>query len=104
MKILPVISNTCQSIEATSKRLSNASKNGYQIGMRTSKIHNQCEVATILNVSKGIGKKFKKETTIDDLPIIAGAVGLLSPIPFASPILLVLGKIAQVVVKSLHKP
>lgn len=104
MKILPIISNTCKNIDATSKRLANAGKNGYQIGMRTSKIHNQCEVATILNVSKGIGKKLKKETTIDDLPIIAGAVGLLSPIPFASPILLVLGKIAQVVVKSLHKP
>lgn len=104
MKILPVITNTCQNIESTSKRLSKASKNGFDIGMRTSKVHKQCEVATILNISKGIGKKLKKETTIDDLPIIAGAVGLLTPIPFASPIMLALGKIVQVIVKTLHKP
>ncbi len=104
MKILPVITNTCQNIESTSKRLTKASKNGFDIGMRTSKVHKQCEVATILNVSKGIGKKLKKETTIDDLPIIAGAVGLLTPIPFASPIMLALGKIVQVIVKTLHKP
>lgn len=104
MKILPVITNTRRSIESTSKRLTKASKNGFDIGMRTSKVHKQCEIATIFNVSKGIGKKLKKETTIDDLPIIAGAVGLLTPIPFASPIMLALGKIVQVIVKSLHKP
>ena len=104
MKILPVITNTSQNIGATSKRLSKAGKSGYEIGMRTSKIHKQCEIATILNISKGVGKKLKKETTINDLPIIAGAVGLLTPIPFASPIMLALGKVVQVIVKSLHKP
>lgn len=104
MKILPIITNTCKNIESTSKRLSKASKNGFEIGVRTSKIYKQCEVSTIFNVSKGVGKKLKKETTIDDLPIIAGAIGLLSPIPFASPILLALGKVVQLVVKSLHKP
>ena len=104
MKILPIITNTCKNIESTSKRLSKASKNGFEIGVRTSQIYKQCEVSTILNVSKGVGKKLKKETTIDDLPIIAGAIGLLSPIPLASPILLALGKVVQLVVKSLHKP
>ena len=104
MKILPAITNTCQNLGATSKRVSKAGKSGYEIGMRTSKIDKQCEIATILNISIGVGKKLKKETTIDDLPIIAGAVGLLTPIPFASPIMLALGKIVQVIVKSLHKP
>lgn len=104
MKILPIINNARQNMKTTSKRLSMASKNGFEIGVRTSKIHKKSEIGTMLNITKGVGKKLKKETTIDDLPIIAGAVGLLTPIPFASPIMLALGKIVQVIVKSLHKP
>lgn len=104
MKILPIVNSISKDIGSTSKRLSRASKDGYQIGLRTSQIYNQGEVSTILNISKSVGKKIKKQTNLDDLPIISGAIGMLLPIPFASVIMLAAGKIVQVLAKALHKP
>lgn len=103
MKILPLFTETCNSIKHTSKRVSKASSTGYEIGMRTSKIYKTNDTATIYNVTKSVGRKVAQQTTIDDLPIISGAVGMLIPLPFASPILLVFGKVAQLVIKALHK-
>lgn len=103
MKILPLFTETCKSIKHTSKRVSRASSAGYEIGMRTSKIYKASDTATIYNITKSVGRKVAQQTTIDDLPIISGAIGMLIPIPLASPILLVLGKVAQIGVKALHK-
>jgi len=104
MKIKPVITSVRQNIRTTSIRVSNASSTGYKIGMRTSKIHNQGRISTALNVGKGVTKKIVKTSTVDDLPYVAGAIGLLTPIPFASPIMLALGAAAQIIIKKLHKP
>lgn len=84
MKILPIIVNTSRSIKDTTVRVSRAGKNGYDIGLRTSKIYKKGDTATILNISKSVGRKLKQETTIDDLPIVAGAIGMLVPLPLAA--------------------
>lgn len=102
MKILPIISNTSKSIKETTIRVSRAGKSGYNIGLRTSKIHNNGETTTLLNISRAVGRKLKQETTINDLPIIAGAIGMLIPLPLASPTLLVLGKVVQVITKRIQ--
>ena len=103
MKILPLFAETCKSIKHTSKRVSKASSAGYEIGMRTSKIYKTNDTVTIYNVTKSVSRKVAQQTTIDDLPIISGAVGMLIPLPFASLTLLILGKVAQLVIKALHK-
>ncbi len=103
MKILPVIQNTCSNMKKKSTRLSNASREGYQIALRTSKIHNQNNTAKFINIGKSVTKKIAKETTVDDLPIIGGAIGMLIPLPLMSPILLGVGKLIQLVYKRLHK-
>lgn len=103
MKILPIFTETCKSIKHTSKRVAKASSVGYEIGLRTSKIYKSNDTATIYNVTKSVSRKIARQTTVDDLPILGGAVGMLIPVPFASPILLVLGKVAQLVIKALHK-
>lgn len=104
MKILPIIENTGRSVKNTSQRIAKASREGYSIGLRTSKIYKQGEASTLFNVGKSVKKQVCKNASIDDLPIIAGAIGMLIPLPLASPILLGLGKITQVIIKSLHKP
>ena len=103
MKILPIIAKTSRSIKDTTVRVSKAGQIGYDIGLRTSRIHKNGEPLTLLNISKSVGRKLKKETTIDDLPIIAGAIGMLLPLPLASPVMLVLGKIVQLLAKNYSK-
>ncbi len=54
---------------------------------------------------KKITKQIPKKVTIDNLPIVAGGIGLITPIPFASAILFAVGKLTQIAVKKfLHKP
>ena len=103
MKILPIIQSVGKDIRQTSVRVSKASNLGYNIGLRTSKIHQTGDLKTVYNISRSVGRKIAKETTIDDLPIIAGAIGFILPIPLASPIMLGLGKVAQVLVKTVKK-
>lgn len=106
MKILPIIKSINSDIRSTSNRVSKAGREGLNIGMRTSQIYKQGEISTILNVSKSVKRKVLKGTTIDDLPIIAGALGMFVPLPLASPLMLAAGKIIQIAVKKvrLHKP
>ena len=54
---------------------------------------------------KNVRQKIPRKVTLDSLPIVAGTVGLFTPIPFASIALFGLGKAIQIVAKKfLHKP
>lgn len=54
---------------------------------------------------KKAGAKIPRKVTIDNLPVVAGTVGLITPIPFASVALFGIGKAIQIVAKKmLHKP
>lgn len=103
MKILPIIKSVGNDIKSTSKRVAEASTSGYNIALRKSRIHQNGDVITLMNIGKGVTKKVLRETTIDDLPIIAGAVGMFVPLPLASPIMLGLGKTVQLVVKAFKR-
>lgn len=104
MKILPIIQNTNRNIKEASVRFQNAYRMGYNNANIYSKQHNHGNIKRAYGISKGVTKEIVKVTTIDDLPYIAGAIGFIAPIPFASPVMLALGKIAQIVIKRLHKP
>ncbi len=104
MKILPIIQNTNRSIKEASVRFKNAYHTGYNDANTYSREHNYGSIRRAYGISKGVTKEIAKATTIDDLPYIAGAIGFLTPIPLASPVMLGLGKIAQIVIKRLHKP
>lgn len=103
MKVLPIIQSVGKDIRQTSVRVSKAGTLGYNIALRTSKIHQAGDLKTIYNITRSVGRKIARETTIDDLPIIAGAIGFILPIPLASPIMLGLGKVAQVLAKTVKK-
>lgn len=103
MKILPIIKSVGNDIKSTSKRVAIASTCGYNVAQRKSHIYKNGELVTLLNISRGVSKKIAKETTIEDLPIIAGAIGMLVPLPLASPVMLALGKAVQLVVKAFRK-
>lgn len=104
MKILPIIQNTNKNIIDASIRFKRAYSTGYNNAQNYSKQHNQSKIQKAYGISKGVTKEIVKATTVDDLPYIAGAIGFLTPIPLASPVMLGLGKIAQIVIKRLHKP
>lgn len=104
MKILPIIQNTNKNIKNASIRFKNAYSEGYTNAQNYSKQHNQGKLKRAYGISKGVTKEIVKATTIDDLPYIAGAIGLMTPIPLASPVMMGLGKIAQIIIKRLHKP
>lgn len=103
MKIMPIIKSVQQDIKTTSLRISNAGKQGRNIGTRVSQIHNSGDLLTLVNISRGVTRKVAKETSINDLPIIAGAIGFLVPLPLASPIMLGLGIVVQMAVKTIRK-
>ena len=104
MRILPIIQNTNRNIKEASVRFKNAYHVGYHSANTYSKQHNLGKIKRAYGIGKGITKEIVKVTTVNDLPYIAGAIGFLTPIPFASPIMLALGKIVQIAIKRLHKP
>ncbi len=104
MKILPIIQNTNRSIKEASVKFKTAYQTGLNDASTYSKQHNYGRIRRAYGISKGVTKEIVKAATIDDLPYIAGAIGIITPIPLASPVMLGLGKIAQVIIKTLHKP
>lgn len=101
---MPIIKSTNENLRATSTRVRKAYSNGYNNAKQHSAKNNCGKFKTAYNISASVTKEIVKSTTIDDLPYIAGAIGLFTPIPLASPVMLGLGKIVQIMVKKLHKP
>lgn len=98
MKIIPIIKNINSDIKSTSVRISQAGVTGYNIGIRKSQIYKDNDLQKILSVKKSIARNMKKQISIDDLPTIAGAIGLFAPLPFVAPILFCLGKGAKSII------
>jgi len=99
MKILQPIKTVSSDIYGTTARIARAGKNGYKIGKRSAKIYNNRLYGTY-NITKSVGKKVAKETTLENLPVVAGAIGMLIPYPLTSVIFYIAGKIIQIGVKS----
>ena len=97
MKV-PIVNNVSSDIKnfyPTSIKLIKATKNGYRIGKRTADVYHQNKLTDVISC---IYKKISKETTIENLPVIAGAVGLLIPIYLVNPILYLAGYITREII------
>ena len=99
MKILPVINNIQKQVVDKSNTYKKAGRQGYSIGIRTSRMYKQNKFRTTINVTKGV----MKNTSSEDLPFVAGVIGLLLPVPMACVAFLVIGKIIQKGIKLAKK-
>ena len=95
MKIPSIVNNIKTDIYATGERLKNAGLVGYDIADRTAKIYNQNNIIRYINITRSVGDKIIKGSTINELPYLAGALGMFVPLPLASPVLLGLGFIIR---------
>lgn len=98
MKIKPIVRNINHQIKQTPQRYYCAGKNGYCKGKSVAQENKHNSVHKMYDISVGVSKEVFKSASIDDLPPIAGLLGLCTPIPFASVAMYALGKVVQVAV------
>ena len=95
MKILPFTGSIKSDVVSSGARIKRASVYGYQIATRTAHIYKQSEAKRILNITRSVSSKVINGTTLNELPYLGGALGLIIPLPFASPILMGIGFLAR---------
>lgn len=103
MKILPLVNNIRNDISASGIRIRQASKDGYSIAGRAAKIYKQPNYVRYINVTRSVSNKIIKGTTGEEIPYIAGAIGMFVPLPLTSPIFLGLGFIFRALLYSTKK-
>ena len=95
MKILPLVNSIKRDIAISGLNLKNATNDGITIASRTAQIYKQNQFTKCLNIARCVSNRLIKNTTRRELPYMAGAIGMLLPIPLSSPILLGLGFIVR---------
>ena len=76
---------------------------GIKIAKRTSNVYSMGKSDAAKCYLEEIGRslsKIKKTSTSDDLPAVFGALGMFIPYPGANAIAMAIGKVAQIVIKS----
>ena len=96
MKILPIVKGMQNDITSSAVRLRRATKDGYNIADRTSKVYNQGKFKRYFGVTKCVTNKVVTRATIHELPYICAAIGLVTPIPFMSVLLFFVGVLARI--------
>ena len=82
MKILPLLTGIQKDISSSGVRLKNATSDGYKIAERTSRVYNQGFIRKYINITRSVTNKVASNTTRQEIPYVAGALGLFIPIPF----------------------
>lgn len=95
MKILPIINNEKNHLINTTYKIKELSKQGYDIANRTAGIYKKNKLQKYCGITRSVANKMWKHSTINDLPYIAGALGLFVPIPLVSPIAMGMGFILK---------
>ena len=103
MKILPLVKGIQTDISSSGLRLKNAASYGYNIADRTAKIYHQSGFKRYFNVTRSITSKVVAGTTTKELPYLAGAIGLLIPVPLMSPVMMAIGFLARFVLSYAEK-
>lgn len=96
MKILPLVTGIKNDITSSGIRMKKASAEGYNIALRASKVYKQGSFKKYLNVTRSVTHKVLSGTTKQELPYLAGAIGLMLPIPFMCPILFGIGLLIRI--------
>ena len=95
MKILPLVKGIQNDITSSGVRLKKATTEGYNIANRTAKVYNQGTFKKYINITRSVTNKIVENTTQKEIPYMAGAIGLITPIPFMGAIMFGLGLIAR---------
>jgi len=95
MKILPIVRDIKSDVNNTGTRIKKAADDGYSIALRTARIYKQNNLRKYIGVTRSVGNKILSGTTVNELPYVAGALGLLVPFPFASPVMMGFGFLAK---------
>ena len=95
MKILPLVKGIQNDVTQSSIRLKQAAYSGYSIADRTSRIYKQGNLKKYLNVVRIVTSKIASGTTKEEIPYLAGAIGMFLPLPLTSPIFLLIGTIIR---------
>lgn len=95
MKILPLVKGIQNDITSSGVKLKRATKDGYNIANRTAKIYNQGAFRKYLNITRSVTSKVASSTSTKELPYIAGAIGVMTPIPFMGTIMFGIGLLAR---------
>jgi len=96
MKILPLVKGIQKDITTSGSRLKGASVEGYNIANRTAKIYKQSKIKKYYNITRCVTNKVASRTTKQEIPYVAGAIGMITPIPFMSAIMFGLGYLIRV--------
>ena len=95
MKILPIINSMKKDVTSSGIRLRHTAEDAYKISTRTAKIYNQNNLTKYINITKYTGSKIIKNTKKEEIPYIAGAIGMFIPVPMTSVIMFALGMIVR---------
>lgn len=95
MKILPLVKGIQNDITSSGVTLKRASVEGYNIANRTAKVYNQGAFRRYLNITRSVTSKVASNTSPKELPYVAGAIGMMTPIPFMGAIMFGIGLLAR---------
>lgn len=95
MKILPLVKGIQNDITSSGIALKRVSVEGYNIANRTAKVYNQGAIRRYLNITRSVTSKVVSNTSSKELPYVAGAIGLMTPIPFMGAIMFGVGLLAR---------
>lgn len=95
MKILPIVNDIKTDITTSGVRIKSAATDGYSVAERTAKIYKHNSLHKYINITRSIGNKIIKGTTVNELPYIGGALGMLVPLPLFSPLLMGVGIVVK---------
>ena len=91
MKILPLVKGIQNDITSSGVTLKRASVEGYNIA----KVYNQGAFRRYLNITRSVTSKVASNTSPKELPYVAGAIGMMTPIPFMGAIMFGIGLLAR---------
>ena len=91
MKILLLANELKNDVSSSGTKLKKITASGYDIAKRNAIIYKLGYTHKYYNATRCISDKLIKSTTKKELPYLAGALGLLIPLPFMCPILMGLG-------------
>ena len=95
MKILPLVNTIKNDVALSGMHLRNVAHDGIKIANRTAKVYHHGNVRKYFNAARSISDKVIKNTKREDIPYIAGAIGMMLPIPLTCPLFIGLGYILR---------
>lgn len=95
MKILPLVTDIKRDIAASGTRIKRASRDGYSIANRSAKVYGHGVLKRYFDITRSISNKIISGTTKQEIPYLAGAIGMMVPLPLTTPLFFGLGLLVR---------